>query len=127
MAVVVNKSRTPNKYMVRHYDYDHEEYTTDEHNTELLTGTALERHLEDTYHDKRAIRAYLRDMGIHINDVFDVVAGISPKRMNATQVRAILTDDNLAPFFRPFVEDGFREGFDDLAENWRVLIAEEIP
>jgi hypothetical protein len=47
--------------------------------------------------------------------------------MNSTQVRTILTDDGLAPFFRPFVEDGFRDGFQDQQVNWQDLIAETIP
>lgn len=46
--------------------------------------------------------------------------------LGATQVRAILNNDNTAPLFNAIVEDGLRIGFERQA-NWQRLVARDIP
>lgn len=94
----------------------------------VLTGEALEKHLRLTYQtsSSRAIKAYMRDAGIHPSDVFEVIGGIRPERFNAVQVRTILTNDQLLPFFGATTEDGFRLGFNDIQTRWEDLIAATV-
>jgi hypothetical protein len=108
------------------YDYAAKRYTGER--VTPLMGPALQDHLQRTYRDtsSRAMGRYMRAAGVHPSDVFKAVAGILPEDFNATGVRAILSNDQLLPWFGPITEDGFRLGFQDMQQNWEQLIATTI-
>jgi hypothetical protein len=122
------KLQGPRTGKVRSYNYQTSRFEGEDPKVPFLSGPQLEQHLIDTYGHKRssAVRAYMHDNNIHILDVYKDL-GITPGRLSATQVRAILTDDALRPWFGPTTEDGFREGIREIQDKWEPLIGTTVP
>lgn len=110
---------------VRKFDFVNKKYTNEQHT--LPERDLLERELLSRYSsvDGRAVRRYMRDNGILLKDVFTAY-GLPPAELNKTQVRAILANDNLKPFFGPTTEEGFRLGIQSIADKWEPIIGATV-
>lgn len=93
----------------------------------VLSGPALEEYLRSKYKsaDSRAVRAYLKDQNIHLSSVYTAF-GFPPEKLAKTDVRAVLSNDNLKPFFGPTTEDGFRLGIQSVADKWEPIIGTTV-
>lgn len=69
-----------------------------------------------------AFKRYLASNDVSFREVINTMF----PNLGATEVRAIMNNDNTAPLFNAIVEDGLRIGFERQA-NWQRLVARDIP